>query len=239
MNGGKSSAHPELHKGFSSQKLNRLRAGVLGANDGIVSVAGLVVGVASATSEKQIILTAALAGIIAGGVSMAAGEYVSVSSQKDSEKAQLEMEKYELKNFPGEEFDELVEIYRKKGLKLKTAHAVASELSEKDALRAHSEAELGIDRDELTSPWQASLASGIAFLAGSLVPAGFILLAPENFRIQATFIGVVIALAVTGFIGAKIGGAQPTRAILRVIVGGVAAMAVTYVLGKIFSIGGI
>lgn len=230
-------AHPEFHKGFSSGRLNWLRASVLGANDGIVSIAGLTIGVASATTDKQIIFTAAVAGIIAGALSMAAGEYVSVSSQKDSEKAQLEMEKYELKHFPKEELVELTQIYKNKGLTPATAKKVAAELTDNNALKAHSDAELGIDAEELISPWDAAIASALSFLAGSIIPASFILLTPESIRIQATFVSVLAALALTGYLGAKIGGANPMRAVLRVVAGGAIAMTITYVVGKIFAVG--
>lgn len=232
----KPSAHPELHKDFSSSKLNWLRAAVLGANDGIVSVGGLVVGVASATADRQVIMTAALAGIVAGAISMAAGEYVSVSSQKDSEKAQLEMEKYELEHFPDEELDELAGLYEKRGLSKKTAKTVAIELTKKDALKAHSEAELGINEDELTNPLHAAVASALSFVAGSLVPASLIILVTESLRIQVTFISVLIALAITGYLSAKVGGARPKKAVVRVVIGGALAMAITFFVGKIFSV---
>jgi len=154
--------HPEYHKNYSSSRLNWLRAAVLGANDGIVSVAGLVIGVASATTNKSVIITAGIAGIIAGAISMAAGEYVSVSSQSDSEKAQIGIEKYEIDNFPEEELKELQGIYEKKGLSKQTANQVAKELTKNDALRAHLEVELGIDPSDLTNPYHAAFASAAA-----------------------------------------------------------------------------
>src|SRR6478736_739343 len=158
----------EPHVGRSN--LNWLRAGVLGANDGIVSVAGLVVGVAGVTTERGPLFTAGIAGLVAGAVSMALGEYVSVSSQRDSEKAQLETEKRELRDDPEQELVELAAIYEAKGLSPETARTVARELTEHDALAAHLDAELGMNADELTSPWQAAGASALAFTVGAVLP---------------------------------------------------------------------
>ncbi|HEX5797131.1 MAG TPA: VIT family protein [Candidatus Saccharimonadales bacterium] len=228
--------HPEFHSNHSSSKLNWLRAAVLGANDGIVSIAGLVVGVASATSNKGIILAAGLAGILAGAMSMAAGEYVSVSSQRDSEKALLEKEKYELKNFPREELSELESIYKKKGLSDATAKQVAKELTEHDPFRAHVEAELGINPDVLTNPWHAAYASAAAFVIGASIPMSVILLPPPQERIWATFISVIFALTITGYLSARVGGAKARKAILRVVAGGALAMTITYFIGKLFGV---
>ena len=232
----KDSRHPEFHADRNSAKLNWLRAAVLGANDGIVSIAGLVVGVASATTNKSVIFTAGLAGVIAAAMSMAAGEYVSVSSQRDSEKALLEKEKYELKNFPKEELVELESIYRNKGLSDKTAKLVARELTEHDPFMAHVEAELGINPEELTNPWHAAYASAAAFVVGAAIPLGVILLAPAGSRIWATFISVIFALMITGYLSARVGGAKTGRAMLRVVSGGALAMAITYVIGKLFGV---
>lgn len=228
--------HPEFHKNSSSSRLNWLRAAVLGANDGIVSISGLVVGVAGATSNKGVIFTAGIAGLIAGAISMAAGEYVSVSSQKDSEKALIAMEKYELKHFPKEELTELEGIYREKGLSEKTARQVAKELTDHDPFRAHVEAELGINPDELTNPMHAAIASAAAFTVGALLPLAAILLPPASSRIWITFLAVLLALTMTGYLSARAGKAKARRAILRVVVGGALAMAVTYLIGRIFGI---
>lgn len=227
--------HDKSHVG----KLNWLRAGVLGANDGIVSIAGILVGVAAATDSLQVILTAGIAGIIAGAISMAAGEYVSVSSSRDTEHALLEKEKYELKHHPEQELEELAYIYEKKGLSKKTARTVAEELTAKDPIAAHFDAELGIDPNNLTSPWHAAFASAVAFLAGSFIPLMILLLAPHELRIPVTFISVVIALAITGFVSAKVGGANTGRAIIRVVIGGALAMLVTYAIGRIFGMNGL
>lgn len=228
--------HPEFHKNHNGSKLNWLRAAVLGANDGIVSIAGLVVGVASATENKGVILTAGLAGVIAGAMSMAAGEYVSVSSQRDSEKALLDKEKYELKHFPKEELAELEGIYKNKGLSTKTAKRVAKELTEHDPFRAHVEAELGIDPDDLTNPWHAAYASAAAFIVGAAIPLTVILLPPQNSRIWVTFVSVIFALMITGFLSARAGGAKARRAILRVVSGGALAMIITYLIGRLFNV---
>ncbi len=228
--------HPNFHSTNQSSRLNWLRAAVLGANDGIVSVAGLVVGVASATANKGIIATAGLAGLIAGAMSMAAGEYVSVSSQRDSEKALLALEKYELKHFPKEELAELENIYKNKGLSNKTAKQVAKELTRHDPFRAHVEAELGINPDELTNPWHAALASAAAFTVGATIPLVMILLPPESIRIWITFISVIFALMVTGYLSARAGRAKARKAMLRVVIGGALAMSITYLIGRIFGV---
>lgn len=228
--------HPEFHRGSSASKLNWLRAAVLGANDGIVSISGLVVGVAGATENKGLIFTAGIAGLIAGAISMAAGEYVSVSSQKDSEKALMAMEKYELKHFPKEELAELEEIYMEKGLSHKTAKQVAKELTDHDPFRAHLEAELGINPDELTNPMHAAIASAAAFTVGAILPLAAILIPPASMRIWVTFLAVLFALTITGYLSARVGRAKARKAILRVVVGGALAMAVTYLIGSIFGV---
>jgi VIT1/CCC1 family predicted Fe2+/Mn2+ transporter len=235
----KAHAYSEPHTFNTSSKLNWLRASVLGANDGIVSIAGLVVGVAGATSSAQIILTAGMAGIIAGAISMAAGEYVSVSSSRDTEKALLKKEAYELKNFPEEELEELTLIYQKKGLSKQTASIVAKELTKHDVYKAHVDAELGIDPENLTNPWHAAFASAAAFLAGAFIPLLAVLFPPEAVRIPFTFMAVVFALIITGTVSAKIGDAPVLPAVFRVVSGGALAMAITYVVGKLFNVSGI
>lgn len=231
--------HIESHNNNSGQKLNWLRAGVLGANDGIVSIAGLVIGVASATSSHLVIVTAGIAGIIAGAISMAAGEYVSVSSSRDSEKALLKLEEYELTHFPKEELEELICIYEDKGLSRETATRVAKELTAKDPMKAHFDAELGIDPNELTSPWHAALASCVAFLSGAIIPLLAVLVPPASIRIPFAFVSVIIALILTGTISAKIGKANVSKAVFRVVVGGALAMVVTYGIGRLFNVAGL
>jgi VIT1/CCC1 family predicted Fe2+/Mn2+ transporter len=211
----------------------------LGANDGIVSIAGLVLGVAGATNSATAILAAGIAGIVAGAISMAAGEYVSVSSSKDTEKALLEKERYELKNFPEKELKELTLIYQEKGLTEKTAELVANELSKKDVFAAHAHVELNIDPNNLTNPWHAAFASSAAFLTGALIPLIAIVISPSPIKLPVTFIAVIIALAVTGILSAKAGGANVTRATIRVVAGGALAMVVTYMIGKLFAVSGI
>ena len=213
-------SHPEEHSTNTGSKLNWLRASVLGANDGIVSIAGLVLGVAGATDSQTIIFTAGMAGIIAGAISMAAGEYVSVSSSRDTEKALLKKEKYELQHYPKQELEELVQIYEQKGLSRKTAETVAKELTDKDPYAAHIDAELGIDPDNLTNPWHAAFASAASFLAGAAIPLIAIIIPPASLRIPIAFLSVIVALALTGTISAKVGNANMGRAIIRVVSGG-------------------
>ncbi len=231
--------HPEPHTASHIHKLNWLRAAVLGANDGIVSISGLVLGVAGANNSIDIIAAAGIAGVIAGSISMAAGEYVSVSSSKDTEQALLEKEKYELSNYPEQEKEELALIYKKKGLSSETSRIVAEELTAKDPIAAHFDAELGIDPNNLTNPWHAALASAIAFLLGAALPMAAILLPPASIRIPVTFVSVLIALVVTGYLSARVGGANTKKAIIRVVIGGVLAMAVTYSVGYIFGVNSI
>jgi len=223
----------EPHNRNSGIRLNKLRAAVLGANDGIVSIAGLVVGVAGATNDRTAIFTAGLAGILAGSLSMAAGEYVSVSSQRDTEQAILGRERQELEDFPKEEMEELKNIYVSKGLSAKTAGAVAKELTLKDAYAAHIDAELGIDPENLANPWHAAIASALAFLAGAALPLLAIMLPPQNIRIAVAFISTIIALMLTGALSAKFGRAPVAKAVIRVTAGGALAMVVTYSIGHL------
>lgn len=227
----------EPHATSLNNRLNWLRAGVLGANDGIVSTAGLVVGVAAATTERSAIFTAGFAGLIAGAVSMALGEYVSVSAQRDTERALLQKEKKELLETPEAELQELTEIYENKGLSPETARRVAEELTEHDAFAAHVEVELGIDPDDLTNPWHAAISSAISFTIGAAIPLVAILLPPTGIRVPIAFFAVLIALALTGTISATLGGARKTRAVLRVVIGGALAMAVTYGVGQLVGTG--
>lgn len=224
---------------ISGQKLNWLRAAVLGANDGIVSIAGLVVGVAGATDSKSIILTAGLAGVVAGALSMAAGEYISVSSQRDAERALLKLEAASLEANPEDELEELALIYQSKGLSRVTALRVAQELTEHDAFRAHAEAEHGISPDDLANPWHAAIASAVAFVTGAAIPMTIILLPPANLRVFLTFTGVIVALALTGAVSAHVGKARKRRAMLRVVAGGALAMIVTYAIGSLSGVSGI
>ncbi len=227
---------PEPHVYSHVSRLNWLRASVLGANDGIVSIAGLVVGVAGATTSSTIILTAGVAGIIAGAISMAVGEYVSVSSSRDTEKVLLKKEKIELEEHPEQELEELTSLYEKKGLTRKTALVVAKELTAHDAYAAHIDAELGIDPNNLTNPWHAAFASAASFLVGAIIPLVAIILPPETIRIPVAFISVLIALIITGILSARVSGANIVSATVRVVIGGALAMVVTYGVGRIFGI---
>ncbi|MGB8382431.1 MAG: VIT family protein [Dermatophilaceae bacterium] len=227
-------SHPgEPHDRSPGGRLNALRAAVLGANDGIVSTAGLVMGVAGATSERAAIVTAGVAGLVAGALSMAAGEYVSVSTQRDTERALLRQERRELAEMPEAELAELTAIYEDKGLTPELAGEVAAQLTQHDALGAHAQVELQIDPQNLTSPWQAAVASAVSFVTGALLPLLVIALAPVAMRLQLTVASVVAALALTGFVSARLGGTPWRRPVLRNVIGGWLAMTVTYGIGAL------
>lgn len=231
--------HDEAHSGGLGGRLNWLRAAVLGANDGVVSTAGLVVGVAGATTSRGALLTAGLAGLLAGSMSMAAGEYVSVSTQRDSEKAALVQEKRELATAPKAELDELAALLREKGITGELAREVAEQLTAHDALRAHAEVELGIDPDELTNPWHAAGASFLAFTAGALLPLLAIVLPNATWRLPVTVVAVLAALALCGWTSARLGAAPAAPAVLRNAAGGALAMAVTYAAGTLLGAAGV
>lgn len=228
----------EPHNSTLGSRLNWLRAGVLGANDGIVSTAGLVVGVAGATDSRSALLTAGLAGLLAGSMSMAAGEYVSVSTQRDSEKAALALEKRELREQPEAELEELTGLLAERGLSREVAREAARQLTERDALRAHASEELGIDPDDLTNPWHAAGASFLAFTVGALLPLLAIVLPPHGLRLPVTVLSVLAALALTGWGSARLGAAPVGRAVLRNMGGGAVAMAVTYAAGALLGAAG-
>lgn len=229
----------EPHIGGLAGRMNWLRAGVLGANDGIVSVAAIVVGVAGATSAIAPIVTAGAAGLVGGAISMALGEYVSVSSQRDSQRALIAKERRELEEMPDEELAELAGIYESKGLSRETAQRVAEELTASDALSAHLEAELGITEQDVVSPWQAAGASALAFVIGAALPMIAILVPPSGMRVPVTFAAVLIALAITGATGARIGGSPWLRPTLRVVIGGALALAATFAIGSLLGTAGI
>ncbi|MEI7709572.1 MAG: VIT family protein [bacterium] len=231
--------HAESNAFSSNSSLNWLRASVLGANDGIVSVSSVVVGVAGASDNKSFILTAGIAALVAGALSMAVGEYVSVSAQRDTERALIEKERLELATIPEQELEELTVIYEKKGLSRKTAEVVASELTSHDALTTHLRDELNIDPNNLTNPLHAAYASGAAFFVGAIIPILAIVLTPMSLSIVATFISVVVALVITGTLSAYVGGANKWKATARVVVGGLIAMVVTFGIGKLFGVVGI
>ncbi len=236
--GAEPAEHGEPHHEGLGSRLNWLRAGVLGANDGVVSTAGIVLGVAGATSDARTLLTAGLAGLLAGSLSMAAGEYVSVSTQRDSEQAALRQERSELLHTPEAELDELAGLYRDKGLSPELAREVAVQLTAHDALGAHAETELGIDPDELTDPWRAALASFLSFTVGALLPLLAMVLPPASFRLYLTVGAVLAALALCGWVSARLGRAPVGRAVLRNVTGGAVAMGVTYLAGTLLGASG-
>ena len=225
----------EPHRVSHLARLNWLRAGVLGANDGIVSISALVVGVAAATSNMAAILIAGVAGLAAGAISMGLGEYVSVSSQRDSERALIDKEKRELIEQPEVELAELQTIYEHKGLSPVTAKQVAKELTAHDPIRAHLEAELNILEAHIVNPWHAAFSSTGSFLVGALLPFMTVLFAAEQFRIPATIVASIIALAGTGAAGAYLGGSSMMKSVIRVVIGGSAALAVTFAIGSLFN----
>lgn len=230
--------HPlEPHTTGLTSRLNWLRAAVLGANDGIVSTAGLVVGVAGATPDRTTVLIAGLAGLVAGAMSMAGGEYVSVSAQTDTERAALDRERWELEHLPDDELDELAGIYEAKGLAPDLARRVAQQLTEHDALAAHAEAELGIDADERTDPWQAAWSSFVAFAVGALLPLLAIVLPPLSLRLPVTVVAVALALAGTGALSARLGGAPRLPAVARNVTVGLLAMGLTFGVGSLVGAG--
>jgi VIT1/CCC1 family predicted Fe2+/Mn2+ transporter len=225
----------ESHAG----RLNWLRAGVLGANDGIVSVAALVVGVAGASGSTAVIAAAGTAGLVGGAISMALGEYVSVSSQSDSQRTLIAREKRELSVDPEGELEELAQLYEKQGLAPATARQVAVEFTAIDPVRAHLLAEHSITEDDVVSAWHAAWVSAAAFTLGALLPFLAILLLPASVRIPITFGAVLVALAALGATGAHLGGSPKLRAIIRVVLGGAAALVVTFLIGSLLGTSGI
>lgn len=218
----------------TTAKLNWLRAAVLGVNDGLVSVSSIVLGVGGAGVSRGTIFTAGLAGLVAGALSMAVGEFVSVSSQRDSERAFIAREKRRLRDYPTEELVELGKIYEEKGLKPATARQVAKELTAQDAVAAHLDAELNLDEEDLNNPAQAAIASLISFAIGGFIPLIVVLASGESIRLVLTFLAVLAALVITGYLSATIGRAGRKRAVIRVVIGGAVAMIVTYGIGALF-----
>lgn len=224
---------PQGEKHFS-QRIGLLRAMVLGANDGIISTACLILGVAAADASGRAILVAGTAGLVAGAASMAIGEYVSVSSQRDSEQADIQKETWELENTPERELAELTGIYQAKGLSHKLAREVAEELTAHDALSTHLAEELGISRHNLARPLQAAVSSATAFSIGAGIPLLASSLANDASRIWVTIVTVFAALLGLGVGSARFGGAHPVRPVLRILLGGGVAMAFTMAIGSLF-----
>lgn len=215
---------------------NWLRAAVLGANDGIISISSLAIGVAAASSTREPILLATVAGLVAGALSMAAGEYVSVSSQTDIEKADIEREKIELKEMPEEELQILAQIYENRGLKKETALLVAKELTETDALAAHVRDELGINEISQANPLQAALASGAAFTVGGVLPLLVTLFAPVQKMEYWLYGFTIVFLGILGTVSAKVGGSSIMKAIMRIIIWGTIAMILSALVGYLFGV---
>ena len=224
------------HVGTLGDRLNWLRAGVLGANDGIVSVAGVAVGVAGASSDRTQIMTAGVAALVAGALSMAGGEYVSVSTQRDTEEAAIAKESEELRTMPEAELDELANHYEQRGISSETARKFAEELMAIDALRAHTEMEFNITPGELTSPWHAAFASFAAFAVGAVIPLAAIALPPASLRIWACVASVIVALFVTGYVSARLGDAPKQPAIMRNVIVGMLTMGIAWGVGKLFGV---
>ena len=227
------SAHSEQH---NVHKAGWLRAAVLGANDGLLSTASIIVGVAAATAGVREIVMAGLAGLVAGAMSMAAGEYVSVSSQSDSEQADLARESKELQERPDAELAELASIYEDRGLERETAMEVARQLTAKDALAAHARDELGITELTAARPLQAAVASALAFAVGGALPLLTVFVAPVGFIIHAVFAATLVFLGVLGALGAVAGGARLIPAVIRVMFWGVVAMGATAAVGYLFGV---
>jgi VIT1/CCC1 family predicted Fe2+/Mn2+ transporter len=227
---GNGTPHTEAHK---SHRSGWLRAAVLGADDGLVSTSSLMLGVAAASASRTAIFTAGFAGLVAGAMSMAAGEYVSVSSQKDAEEADLKIEAKALHEYADEELQELTNIYIDRGLDAKLAKQVAQQLHAHDALAAHARDELGFDDDRRARPTQAGLSSAASFAVGSIIPIIAAALFQGSASHWAIVVVTLIALALTGVIGAEIGGGNRMKAAARVFIGGGLAMLVTAVLGKL------
>ncbi len=224
------------HIATSSNELNKLRASVLGANDGIVSTAGIILGVAGAAASKETIIIAGFAGLVAGAISMAAGEFVSVSSQRDSEKAFLRRKRAHISVNHDSVAEELVEIYQEKGFSKKTAEQAAHELKEKGLLNRELEKESGVDSHDISSPWAAAIASAVAFTIGALVPLASIIFAPDEWRLWVTVGAVLLSLILTGTLSARAGQASTLRAALRVVVWGIGAMIITYAIGHLVGV---
>ncbi len=227
------SDHDHVGEQHRSHRSGWLRAGVLGANDGLLSTASLLIGVAAGNASRSVLVLTAVAALVAGALSMAVGEYSSVASQRDAELADLQMERRSLASDPDEELLELAELYRKKGLTQQLSMEVAQQLSAIDAFAAHSRDELGLDPDALTSPIQASLSSALSFSLGAAVPALTMGLASSGVRIPGTVGLTLVALGVLGGIGARLGGASVTRAAVRLVLLGGGSMVVTTLVGRL------
>ena len=209
---------------------------MLGANDGLLSTAAIIIGVAAADASRTALMTAGMAALVAGALSMAVGEYSSVSSQRDTELADLHLERVELATEPEAELAELAGIYRRRGLSSALAREVAMALTEHDALTAHARDELNLDPTMLANPAEAAVVSALSFLAGALPPVLIVAAMPSSLRVVATVLVTLVALGVLGAVGARLGGAPPRRAVIRVVVGGAIELAVSNVIGRLVGV---
>ena len=230
---GRGYRHHEDHAGH---RATWLRAAVLGANDGLLSTSSILVGVASAAAGRSVLLATGVASLVAGAGSMAIGEYSSVSSQRDAERADLQVEAEELRSMPGAELDELTAIWERRGLARSLAREVAESLTEHDALFAHARDELGLDPDDLARPLQAAVTSAVSFALGALVPLLVVLAVSGGVRVPAVVGSALVGLGALGALGARLGGAAPLRPALRVLLGGAAAMLVAWIVGQAFDV---
>lgn len=227
--------HSHTHRHFSHRS-NWLRAGVLGANDGLISTAALLMGMTAAEPEAKTLLLTGCAALVAGAVSMAAGEYVSVSSQSDTEQADLAVERQALAAFPEDELQELARIYQARGLSPELAQEVARQLSAHDALSAHARDEIGLSETAAANPLQAALASAASFCGGAVLPVLVVWLLPSAYLTVALASSTLIGLAALGAVSAKLGGAPVMRAVWRVVLWGVAAMAASFGIGHLMGV---
>lgn len=225
------SAETPAESAAGAQKLNWLRAGILGANDGIVSTAAVLVGVAGATSEIGPLVAAGVAAVAGGAISMALGEYVSVSSSSDAQRSVIRRERRMLATDPHRQLAHLANAYHRKGLTPETALLVANELSRDDPVGAYLDVEHHLSDDEVVSPWHAAFASFAAFLLGALLPFLVAVLVPVPAKVPTIFVSVLVALAATGYTGARLGDADPRRATARVVFGGALALTATFIIG--------
>ncbi len=225
--------HNEHHL---SHRSNWLRAGVLGANDGLISTASLMTGMVAAQPEFHTLLLTGASALVGGAISMAAGEYVSVYSQADTEKADMEMEKRELEIHPEEELDELTTIYEERGLTPELAREVAIQLTAHNALDAHMRDEIGISEESFANPLQAALSSAAAFAMGAAIPLLVILIAPINILLATLIFSTLFGLGLLGYISAKLGGAPPRPAIIRIVIWGAIAVGITGLIGKLVGV---
>lgn len=229
--------HPgEAHSTSVNARLNTLRAGVLGANDGIVSTSALLLGVIATGAGSTAVFTAGLAAAVAGAVSMALGEYVSVSAQRDSEKSLIAKETGELAEMPVEETEELAQILEGYGISAATAHQAAEEIAAGDPLAAHLQLELGIDEEDLTNPWAAAGSSAVSFILGALLPMLAVLIAPHSAAAVVVTVVTLLTLAVTGCTSARLAGNPMLRSCLRLVIGGALGLVVTYAVGSLFDV---